>query len=749
MAIAIRGRLSLALAALSFVATPVAVASNNDELQLPTPSAPEAVAHWQAGRITDALASLDRLPAASRLKAPLDRLLLRAALLSATDQPAAAETLWREVIAREVWMRTFCRRALVESLARRGRPAEAEAVLAELTRSDATRHLDLTLRVADSYRRAGSSKPALRLYHQVLRHEDRGVSADASRLGLSAVMEQASGLDETLAMLRETKIQHWRADTFQQARGQERRLALVNRRTLRPFSEAEYRMLVRRLRNASRHQTALALLDEWSKSYPSTSRPDLIDAERVTTLYAQRANTEAVATAERFYDRFPNSALHPNVRLTDFRLAVRMGDVDRARRTGLALWQGRVRGSGNQERRNAARLLAPFLVSVGDVTGGLELYRDFFRTATSADEQRAILWQAGVAALRDDQNERALANLRDLMSRHPTGELVPAGLYWLGVAEAETGITADAIRSFQSILNRFPNHYYGMQARKRLGGLTAGQETGDNLLTLDFPTLKVSRTSQDQPEYKAAMLLARAGLTKDAASYLRRLLGRRQQDQGLALLAARASADAGNYARVSQIIANHFSGFLSRPANNLPEDFWHMVYPRPFLDEIDSAARNHDVDPMLLLALMRQESRFDPAARSPVGAIGLLQIMPYAASALAESAGVAEIVDGDRVDETALIDPAINTAIAARMIHNLLEMFDGALSPVVASYNAGEERVAIWWESARHLSEDFFVDTIPYSETRRFVRQVLANYAAYQQIYGSQVVSSNRAEARP
>ena len=174
-----------------------------------------------------------------------------------------------------------------------------------------------------------------------------------------------------------------------------------------------------------------------------------------------------------------------------------------------------------------------------------------------------------------------------------------------------------------------------------------------------------------------------------------------------------------------------------------------MVYPRPFLDEIDSAARNHDVDPMLLLALMRQESRFDPAARSPVGAIGLLQIMPYAASALAESAGVAEIVDGDRVDETALIDPAINTAIAARMIHNLLEMFDGALSPVVASYNAGEERVAIWWESARHLSEDFFVDTIPYSETRRFVRQVLANYAAYQKIYGNQVVSSNRAEARP
>ena len=90
----------------------------------------------------------------------------------------------------------------------------------------------------------------------------------------------------------------------------------------------------------------------------------------------------------------------------------------------------------------------------------------------------------------------------------------------------------------------------------------------------------------------------------------------------------------------------------------------------------------------------------------------------------------------DGLDEAALTDPAVNTAIAARLNADLLELFEGVRAPVIASYNAGEERVADWWEGAQGLRQDFFVDTIPYSETRRFVREVLANYAAYQRVYG-------------
>ena len=62
-------------------------------------------------------------------------------------------------------------------------------------------------------------------------------------------------------------------------------------------------------------------------------------------------------------------------------------------------------------------------------------------------------------------------------------------------------------------------------------------------------------------------------------------------------------------------------------------------------------------------------------------------------------------------------------------------MFDGSHAPVIASYNAGEERVAVWWQASHGMSEDFFVDTIPYTETRRFVREVITNRTAYDRIY--------------
>ena len=84
-----------------------------------------------------------------------------------------------------------------------------------------------------------------------------------------------------------------------------------------------------------------------------------------------------------------------------------------------------------------------------------------------------------------------------------------------------------------------------------------------------------------------------------------------------------------------------------------------------------------------------------------------------------------------------MLRPEVNASIAATLAGDLLTMFSGQLAPVIASYNAGEERVAIWWESAQKLSEDLFVDTIPYSETRRFVREVLANVAGYQRVYGT------------
>ena len=522
------------------------------------------------------------------------------------------------------------------------------------------------------------------------------------------------------------------------AQREERRLFEALERSVTPLTQQQYRTLVRRLKDGSRYELGLEMLDEWKMAHSSDESREQIAAERIATLYAQRTNNQAVKEAKLFEERFPSSPLLPGVRLTVFRLAVRMGHTENARQTGLDLWEGRVSGATEQQRRSAGELLASYLVAVGEVPTGLELYRKLFRTSESPSDQRAYLWRSAVAALRIGQVERALTNLRGLIKRRPDGDLAPAALYWLGVAQLHADDNGAAKITFRSVSERFPYHYYGRRANQRLVRLTNGRETGFPDARQEFPELQISRSSLNKAEYKAAMTLARAGLTKDAAWYLRRLLDQQNNsDRGLALLAARASAQAGNYSSVSRILINHFGNFVRHPARGLPDDFMGLVYPKPFWAAIRGAADSTGIDPILLLSLMRQESRFDPEARSPVGALGLFQIMPYTAEALAQSANVEQILDGD-LDEAALMQPPINAAIAATLTRNLLKVFDGAIAPVIASYNAGEEHVELWWAGAQNHTEDFFVDTIPYSETRRFVREVLSNVDAYRRIYKNQ-----------
>ena len=714
----------------TLAATPTGAA--NDGLRLPEPTYPDVIRLLGAG---DHAAALDRLTAAVEEGPgqPLEALVLRATVLSRAGRGADAEAVWRQVIAREVWMRTFSRRALVTSMAGRGEPALATPILAELNRSDRTRHLDLTLLVADTHRARGELSRAAVLYRDAMRRRTRGAQADRARLGLAAVQEGAGDLTAAIGTLRDAQIEHRTGPGYAAAVAAERRLSRQLGRPRAPFTPSEYRTMSRRLRGYSRYADAADLIDEWRAVQPGAA--ERLDVELIGVLYDGRSNEHAVARCATFAARYPSSPLLPDVKLTEFRLAVRMGDTETARTLGLHLWEGRVRGATAQQQFNAGELLAAYLVAVGDVEDGLDLYRELFQRATSADGQRTMLWKAGVAALRAGQNDRALTNLRALNQRRPTDDLQPAGQYWQAVAETRAGRHPEAERAFRALVETRPYHYYGLLARSRLielGGDTAVPEPP----LRQFPLLSLAPATLVRAEFKAAMVLARAGRSTDAAWYLRRLLERRRRDRGLALLATRASAEVGDYAAVARLLVTHFTGFLQRPAEGLPEDFSALVYPRPFRDVVSSAAGGRNLDPAFMFSLMRQESRFDPAARSPVGALGLFQIMPYTATELGPRSGLEDLSAGDFENETVLLQPPVNAAIAATLAGDLFALFGGALAPVIASYNAGEARVAIWWESARGLPEDLFVDTIPYSETRRFVREVLANVAGYQRVYG-------------
>jgi soluble lytic murein transglycosylase-like protein len=135
-----------------------------------------------------------------------------------------------------------------------------------------------------------------------------------------------------------------------------------------------------------------------------------------------------------------------------------------------------------------------------------------------------------------------------------------------------------------------------------------------------------------------------------------------------------------------------------------PEDTW-RDWAGEFAELVDGAASRHRVDPVLLVAMMRIESNFDPFAVSPKGACGLMQLIP----ATAERFGVADV-----------FDPAQNIDGGARYLRWLLERFEGDTNLALAAYNAGENAV------------DRYGGVPPYRETRNYVRKVLGKFELFQ-----------------
>jgi soluble lytic murein transglycosylase len=149
------------------------------------------------------------------------------------------------------------------------------------------------------------------------------------------------------------------------------------------------------------------------------------------------------------------------------------------------------------------------------------------------------------------------------------------------------------------------------------------------------------------------------------------------------------------------------------------------LYPFPYDSIVRTEARRRGVDPAFAAALIRQESSFTPTATSPVGARGLMQVMPSVGQAIA----------GRRDWDPALLyRPEVNVPIGMRHLAGSLARHPHP-AYALAAYNAGEGRVRRWRQRAGADDPELFVERIPYVETRDYVRIVLRNAAMYESLY--------------
>jgi soluble lytic murein transglycosylase len=162
------------------------------------------------------------------------------------------------------------------------------------------------------------------------------------------------------------------------------------------------------------------------------------------------------------------------------------------------------------------------------------------------------------------------------------------------------------------------------------------------------------------------------------------------------------------------------------------EDLWWYAWPVAFSPEVGHATRSESsVEPALVYSIMREESGYRPDAISPVGARGLLQIMTATGEVLAQQQGL-DVFEADD-----LFAPRTNILLGAGYLSDLSNQFDGRLSASIASYNAGPEAVQEWISEVEDAGslDDEWVESIPYEQTRNYVKRVLRSLYVYRTLY--------------
>lgn len=168
---------------------------------------------------------------------------------------------------------------------------------------------------------------------------------------------------------------------------------------------------------------------------------------------------------------------------------------------------------------------------------------------------------------------------------------------------------------------------------------------------------------------------------------------------------------------------------LSGPWDGLPAALMEQYLPLPWRQELEIAARQAGVPPWVLAGLVRQESAWNPRARSGANALGLAQILPEVGRETGTRLGLRVRTPAD------LFDPATNLAIGARLLADWRRAFGGAWEPALASYNAGERRMREIWDATGQRPGPLFVEALEFPETHDYVHRVVLLAEGYRALY--------------
>jgi len=400
-------------------------------------------------------------------------------------------------------------------------------------------------------------------------------------------------------------------------------------------------------------------------------------------------------------------------------------------RRALALFGDLVRRFPRAPEAEDARFqIARTHLVLGEYPAAIAGYTEYLaRHGRTGDRVESARYERAVARLAGGDGARAEPELAALLREQPD-ELLRASYRELrGAALLAAGQRAEAEAELRAVVAEAPLSLAALLAAARLRALGVAPPP---LIAPPPPEAPAPPLALDLPPRVA--LLVRLGLDTDAEAALaaeeaalRRRFGERGDE---AVCLAYAELSVATRRLVAGRKAAAWKTLLRAPSPRT-RWLWDCLYPRPYGAIVAAAEREEHLPAYLVHAVMRQESAFDPAAESPARAVGLLQLIPSTAEAIARELAVEH-------DPARLVAAPYNVRLGARYLRRLLERFGEHPALAAAAYNAGPQALSRWLESGEALPLDVFVARIPYPETRGYVHRVLGNLARYAYLAGGE-----------
>jgi len=355
----------------------------------------------------------------------------------------------------------------------------------------------------------------------------------------------------------------------------------------------------------------------------------------------------------------------------------------------------------------------------GDASNAKSLFKRVIKDYPASVEVSEAAIQWGLTDLNDNDPSEAISHFELARSRKLNRQEDLISLFWLYESYKIKNTPNEMQKAQEELINRFGLTYYGIIAYNDSKGV---------LPKFDPVKVKTGKTyfsdSEDAAFERAKALLQR-GLFDEAASELTPLMNRPLNNAEAQIL-ANFFAQAMKYPKAFSLLTSIIDGAPEKRNDFVVRE----IFPKEYWDLVSDDKLRSEIDPLLLLSVMKQESAFDQRAVSHSGAQGLLQMIPPTAQEVAQDL---QTKLGDPKND--MFDPLINIRFCAWYLAKLIKKYDGSVPLALAAYNAGPKRISVFMNSKNGPLKDTWVDELPWAETSYYVKSILKNYLMYRVLY--------------